>query len=283
VPLHLLKNRMSAKLIAILAVASVAFPVVSQAADYAESVVAYSPGAGFTAGYTNAAAALGEPSRSTPGQFGGPVDPFDPPYLSSQLVSVGGGGSLTVDFGTSIFNDPAHRFGLDFMIYANSGFVITNGDFTGGGITDGSLFGGNPGATRVSVSADNVHYFQLDPARTPTVGTLFPTDGIGSFDIAVDPALTSASFAGLGLAGIRVLYDGSGGGAGFDLAWAEDANGQTVTLPSVRFVRVDVLSGVANIDGFAGAGVVPEPETWALLSLAVGVFAIRRRRGPVPQ
>jgi len=38
-----------------------------------------------------AAPALGEPSRVTPGDFGGPVDPFDPPYLPTQLVSVGQG------------------------------------------------------------------------------------------------------------------------------------------------------------------------------------------------
>jgi hypothetical protein len=273
-----LKNRMSAKLSAILAAAGVAFPIVSQAADYAESVVAYSPGVGFTAGYTNAAAVLGEPSRSTPGAFGGPVDPFNPPYLASQLVSMGAGGSLTIDFGTSVSNDPSHRFGIDFMIYANSGFVITNGDFTGGGVTDGSLFGGTPGSTRVSVSADNVHYYQLDPSRAPTIDALFPTDGAGSFDIPVNPALTNASFTGLDLTGIRALYDGSAGGTGFDLAWAEDANGQPVALPAVRFVRVDVLSGVADIDGFAAPGVVPEPGTLTLLGLGAGIFAVGRGR-----
>lgn len=257
-----------------LAVASVAFSCLSQAAEYAQSVVNYSPGVGFTPGYTNAAAVLGEPARSTPGAFGGPVDPFDPPYLASQLVSVGAGGSLTIDFGTSVANDPSHRFGLDFMIYSNSGFTITNGNYTGGGITDGSLFGGNPGVTRVSVSADNVQYFQLDPARAPVAGTLFPTDGSGSFDLSVNPALTDASFSGLDLTGIRSLYDGSAGGTGYDLAWAQAPNGQSVALTSVRFVRVDVLSGVVDIDGFAAPGLVPEPEIPALIGLGLGMLML---------
>src|SRR5262245_1135048 len=131
-----------------LALASV-FPVLTHATDFAESVIAYNPGTGFAtdfstgAGYQNALAALGEPSRVTPGQFGGPVDPFNPPYLKEQLLSIGTGGSATFAFGTPILNNASNPFGIDFIIFGNSGFVITNGDFTGGGITDGSLFGAN--------------------------------------------------------------------------------------------------------------------------------------------
>ena len=32
-------------------------------------------------------------------------------------------------------------------------------------------------------------------------------------------------------------------GAGYDLAWAQDTNGQPVALTSERFVSVEVLSG----------------------------------------
>src|SRR5438876_9611741 len=102
---------------------SVSFPVYAQ---YASTVVSYVPGSGFAAGYTNPVAALGQPSRVTPGTFGGPVDPFDPPYLSTQLVSIGAGGSLTVKFNTPVLNHPLNRFGLDFIIFGNAFFVITN-------------------------------------------------------------------------------------------------------------------------------------------------------------
>jgi hypothetical protein len=263
-----------------LACASAALPTLTltHAANYADSVVAYVPGTGpaIDQGYTNSAAALGEPSRSTPGAFGGPVDPFNPPYLKDQLVGLGAGGSLTVAFSNPISNDPRNRFGMDFIIYGNAGFAITNGNFSGGGITDGSLFGANSGTTRVSVSADNITYYTLDPARAPVVDTLFPTDGSGSFELSVDPALTAGQFSGLRLDGIRSLYGGSGGGAGFDIAWAQDATGQPVSLPDVRFIRVDVLSDIAEIDGFSAT--VPEPGTWVLLAVGSGLLLFWRSR-----
>ena len=198
--------------LSVLALASV-LVVPSSFAQFADAVIAYVPGAGVSASYTNPATALGEPSRVTPGVFGGPVDPFDSAYLGSQLASVGAGGSLTLQFNAPIANDPAHPFGLDFIIFGNADFTITNGNYSGGG------------STRVSVSADGVNFSTLNPALAPTVDNLFPTDGAGNFSLPVNPALTATHFAGLGLAGIAARYAGSGGGAGYDLAWAQDTNG----------------------------------------------------------
>jgi hypothetical protein len=245
--------------------------------------VAYTPGVGFAtdfstgAGLTNAASSLGQPSRSTPGAFGGPVDPFNPPYLSSQIVSIGAGGSLTVSLAAPVENDASHPYGLDFDIYGNTGFVITNGNYSGGGVTDGTLFGANTGATKVYVSDDNKTYYLLDPSRAPAVDALFPTDGAGSFDQPVNPALSGADFAGADLARIQALYGGSAGGAGFDLSWALDANGQPVNVSEARFIRVDVQSGAAEIDGIASVGTVPEPTLWALFATAGVVLVVASR------
>lgn len=272
-----------------LAVTSAFAPTTLQAAWYADSVVAYSPGTGFATdfatsqGLTNALAALGQPSILTPGQFGGPVDPFSPPYLGEQIVSIGAGGSLTVRLSNPILNDPARRFGVDLMIYGNTGFAITNGNFSGGGITDGSLFGANPGTARVSVSADNLTYFELDPTKAPPIDRLFPTDGSGSFDLAVDPSLSNEDFAGLDLKGIRARYDGSAGGTGLDMAWAVDGNGQAVDLTGVQYIRIDVLTGVAEIDGLAAPASVPEPSTWVMLAGGCGLlFGRVLRKAPKP-
>lgn len=252
--------------------------------QYAGFVAAYSPGTGYAtdfatgAGLTNATSALGEPSRVTPGQFGGPVDPFSPPYLGSQIVSIGAGGSLTVGFNSPLSNNAQNAFGLDFIMFGNAGFVITNGDFSGGGITDGSLFGGNSGESRVWVSADNATFYQLDPKRAPALDNLFPTDGSGAFEVPVNPALGGPAFDGMDLTGIRGQYAGSGGGRGYDIGWAIDSQGNPVSLPDVRFIRFDVVSGVAEIDGVSGVQAVPEPGTWTLLALGIAVMACRGTR-----
>lgn len=264
-----------------LAVAGVCIVPGPASAQFASSVVSYHPGTGYQAGFTSASSALGEPARITPGLYGGPVDPFNPPYLSSQVVSLGAGGSLTVQFNEPIQNSPAHPFGLDFNVFGNSGFIVTNElDLTtftwiSTPRTDGSLFGADATATRVSVSADGVNFFTLNPLLAPTVDGLFPTDGSGDFGLPVSPALNASSFAGQDLLGIRSLYNGSGGGRGFDISWAQDSSGHSVALPSVSFVRVEVLTGNAEIDGFVA---VPEPTVVALGALALGVLGYPRRK-----
>ena len=248
--------------LSVLALASSLFSFTAQA-QYAEAVVSYVPGVGFSPGFTNPAAALGEPSRITPGTFGGDVDPFDPPYLASQLVSIGAGGSLTVKFGRPVINHPRNRFGIDFIIFGNSGFIITNAldpntfDWIGTPATDGSLFGNNAGASRVSVSRDGTVFYELNPTVALPVDALLPTDGSVDFHVPADPSLTQADFAGLTLEGIRALYYGSAGGAGYDISTAQDAQGRAVMLPEINYVRVEILSGKAEVDGFAAVFVPP--------------------------
>lgn len=244
------------------------------AAGFATAVIHYEPGVGYAtdwatgAGYTDPGTALGVPSRITVDpdpQWGGTfeVNPFSGPYLLSQVVSVGEGGSLTVRLGTPATDEPTHPYGVDFMIFGHSAFLITNGDYTGGGITDGSLLGAaEPGSTRVEVSADGATFYELNPSLAPVVDGLFPTDGRGDFSQPVNPSLTATDFDGLGLPEMRTLYAGSAGGAGYDLAWAIDEQGNPVTVAAAEYIRVSVLGGHAEIDGFS---VVPEPSSLALL------------------
>lgn len=232
-------------------------------AQFADRIVSYHPGAGFSPGFTNASSALGEPSRATPGTFGGPVDVFNPPYLASQLVSIGAGGSLTVQFGKPVINHPNNLYGIDFIVFGNPGFIITNEfsfetfDWIGTPATDGSLFGANAGRTRISVSQDGVHFFSLNPALAPTVDGPLPTDGAGDFHTPADPTLTATDFAGFTAGQIRALYLGSAGGTGYDISWAQDATGKPVKLGAIRFIRVEVLEGKSEVDGFASVFVPP--------------------------
>lgn len=250
--------------LSVLAIASTLVVPTNHAAGFADAVISYEPGSGFASGFTNASAVLGAPVSN--------LNPFSPAFRNTQLLSIGAGGHLTVQFLTPVANDAGNPYGLDFSIFGNSGFIITNGNFLGGGITDGSLFGNNPGATRVSVSADNLTYYQLNPPLAPVVvDGMFPTDGTGNFQLPANPLLTGSDFAGLGLSGIRSLYNGSAGGTGFDISWAQDNLGNSVALPSVSFVRIDVLSGKSEIDAFTA---VPEPATLSLVLLATAAFGL---------
>ena len=226
----------------------------TRATQFAAEVVSYKSGVGFAtdwstgAGYTNKDAIVGPPARETPGKWGGPITPFSPPYLLAQILSIGEGGEVPLKFGQPIRDESINPFGLDFLVFGGAGFTITNGDFGGGGITDGTLFGQDDGETRVSVSADGDAWFVLDPKRAPAFDAYHPTDGSGDFGLPVNPALDKGDFAAGGLAKFTELYDGSGGGTGYDLGWAVDAAGKPVALAQVRFVRLEVLSGKAEID-----------------------------------
>lgn len=243
--------------------------------QFANNVYDYTQGSGVTGGYNDPTSALGAPSTETvdPTYGNSPVDPFDAPYLASQIVGIGAGGSLTLQFNTPIQNNSNHPYGLDFIIFGHAGFVE---DFSAGTAVDGSFYTGGTSDVRVSVSADGSTFYTLNPALAPQVDGLFPTDGSGNPFLPVNPALTAGDFAGLDLAGIRGLYSGSAGGAGFSLAWAIDSNGQNVSLTSVNYVRLTVLNdgSPAYIDAISA---VPEPATWTLALTGAGWFLLRRR------
>ena len=233
-------------------------------AQFASSVVAYTPGSGATATFTNdPTVALGGPAQINP--YGEPTDVFDPPYGTGQIVSIGAGGSLTLKFNTPVANNPANKFGLDFIVFGNAGFIITNDfdfdtfTFVGAPATDGSLFAANDGLTRVWVSQDGTNFFLLNTNLAPTADALYPTDGSGNFQLPVNPALTADSFAGQTQTGIATLYNGSGGGAGYDISWAQDTNGNPVALNSIQYVRIEVVSGKSEIDAVVDAVAATPP------------------------
>lgn len=259
---------------AALAAAALLFVPQLARAQFAASVAGYASGVGFQAGYTDPTRALGAPALTLDYQPW--VDPFNPPYAATALVSIGAGGQLTLAFATPIVDAPWHRFGVDFIIHGNDGFLDIAWP---NGVTDGSLFSSfePPALSRVWVSADNAAFFELRPPAwaSAQVDTYFPSDAAGTLGLPVNPALGPADFAGKDLAGIRALYAGSAGGTGFDLAWAVDAAGQPVSLDSVAFVKIEVLSGKVEVDAVV---TVPEPAVGALLALGGTLWAAARRR-----
>jgi hypothetical protein len=222
-------------------------------AQYADAVISYNSGAGFAAGYTNAAAALGAPA------LGGSVTPFAPPFAKSQLVSIGAGGEITLHLSTPIVNDPSDPYGVNFILFANEFFVEGSG-----GVVSGLFNHTAASSITVAVSPDGSTWYTLNPSLAPQPGSLFPTLGSGNPQFAVNPSLTLASFTGQNLAGITSLYNGSAGGTGYDLAWALDGAGNSVQLAGADYIQIDVQSGGLDLDAVS---VVPEPAAWALLVL----------------
>jgi len=266
----------SRTILAIAAVGALTLSVSAASDPWADAVISYDPGSESGSSYTDPATVLGSPERFTgEGIYPGAVTPFNSPWGTDEIVAIGAGGHLVVEFAEPITDDPTHRYGVDFLIFANGMFA--DGDWPNGMV--GGLF--EEGPFTVSVSNDNVNWVTL---ATDVYDALFPTLGYldltGPYDTQpgtvpsdftrpVDPSLTYADFAGKTFAEIVALYDGSGGGIPFDIS--------TTGLSEVRYVRIDVPVGATSpeIDAFAA---VPEPGAAVLLGcLALG-HALRRGR-----
>lgn len=244
---------------------------------WADSVVSYLEGVGVAPGYNAAFSSLGEPTRFTGvGSFPGAVTPFNPAFLGSEIVSVGSGGHLVVRFDEPVIDDPANPFGIDLLVFGNSGYA--DAQFPSG-IAAG-LFGGGDGGV-IEVSADGTNWFTINgvaaDAQFPTLGYLDLTDPYATapgaiasdFTRPVNPALNTLSMS---FAQIVGAYGGAGGGAGVDLA--------SVGLASISYVRITPGPGVAipEIDGFADVSPVPTPAAGMVLMLALTVSRKRQRR-----
>lgn len=252
---------------------------------FATSVLSYDAGSNAAAGYTTATAALGSAERFTgEGVFPSGVTPFNPAFGTDELVSVGSGGHLTLGFDATITNSASHAYGIDLIVFSNSGFLDTSWSDADPSNDGTGLVGPNPfvfgagGEATIQVSQNGTEWF----TASITTLDLFPTLGFSDFTEttpgapgliesnfaqAMDPTLALSDFANLTFAEIVALYNGSGGGIGIDIA--------STGLESANYVRFLNESGEAfEIDAVA---VVPAPGVLFMLGLG-GVFATPRRR-----
>lgn len=276
---------MSSNLMQCVRVLGVAAAMVSAAFGqdpWADRVVSYEAGGTAAPGYDEPLTSLGSPERFT-GElagFPGVVSIFNSPFGTDEIVSIGEGGFLTLAFDEPITNDPAHRFGVDFIIFGNAFFL--DADWPNGRIGDPAILAAE-GPMRVSVSSDGVDFTSLGDVMEG----LFPTQGYldsGPYDVTrgnvpsdftrpVDPALSLEDFAGLTFPQVLDLYQGSGGGIPIDIA----ASG----LEAVRFIRIEVFDdGDPNNDisvEIDAISTVPEPASILMLMLGVCICGAKRR------
>jgi len=225
--------------------------------SFADSVVSYVPGTGINSSYENSTAALGAPDSA--------AAITAPAFGNTNVVGIGDGGELTLEFDSPITNDPSeHADGMDFTIFGNQFFTLSGAEITG--IYD------HAGLT-VWVSQNDSAFYQLvAPDGLPHgADDLFPTQGSGNPFLPVSPSFTLSSFTGHTSAYALSLYDGSAGGSSYSISWAEDASGDAVDLSSISYVRVEGSEGYGYIDAVSRVETVPEPSCAGLL---IGVAAI---------
>jgi len=208
--------------------------------DFAHAVLSYSPGTNAANGFTNPLVALGPPERFTgEGIDPGAVTPFQPCFGTNEIVSIGAGGQLTLGFSPPLRDDPRNPFGIDFVVFGNSFF--TDSSFPSGVVGALAADGGT-----IQVSADGTTWITvgnvLADGLFPTMGWIdaspySPVIGQIATDAhkPVNPSWTTATLAGKSYDELVIIYAGSAGGAGVDLA--------SVGLTEVVAVRIAVPSG----------------------------------------
>lgn len=242
------------------------------ASPYATEVIDYVSGTNAVAGYIDSATALGEPARQTADYPSGVIDVtmFNAPWQPSEVVSIGAGGHLIVKFDHPVTDDPGNPYGIDLLVFGNASF----GDAVWPIVSATTIYS-EPAS--IAVSQDGLVWHDIAGVWAddlfPTQGhadtsDMFGADGTvpSDFTRPVDPSIV---WTGKTYSEILTLYDGSGGGAGVDIA-------QT-GLGWIQYVKVYQGSGddfSAEIDGFAD--VVPEPMS--ILLLLLGVSLVKRHR-----
>ncbi len=251
---------------------------------WADTVTDYNLGSGGSADYTDANSALGEPSRFTgdnapfPG-FDSAVTPFNPAFNIDQIVSLGEGGFITLEFNEPVTNDPANPFGIDMLVFGNAGFI--DAVFPNGNVSPGAAMFGVGGGT-IEVSENGIDFFLVSALADGLLPTLGYTDLASPYEPSPGALLTDftrpvdPSFdpGGLGYAALVAGYNGSGGGAGIDLS--------TVGLSIARFVRITnpIGSGTTvELDGVSDVAVPAPGSAFVFVMGGWGVVRRARRRG----
>jgi hypothetical protein len=251
-------------------------------AQYAAQVISYNQGTTPTTSYTTASAALGEPERFTgESVFPGVVSPFNPPFLSNEIVSIGEGGQITLRL--SNYAIPQGGAALEIGVFENVGISDTNYP-NGQAGSPATAFG--PDKAIVEVSADGIGWISLG-------NILFDVPANGYTDLS-DPYSSSPgsalsdfqqpftgnllSFSGLPYShpsnfDMLDLLNGSGGGTWLDISGTG--------LPQVGYIRFSVpddgnpsigqnfeLDAVSISHAALGGATVPEPAALSCLLMA---------------
>jgi hypothetical protein len=125
--------------------------------EFATQIDAYTQGtvASYDTGYGDTADWTGIPTGTTGAPEGAPgvVTPFYPPFDPSQILVIGNGGNLMLQFPNPVTSGAGYSLG----VFSTAGFIDSSGTGTVG--STAATFGG--GLVTVQVSADGLHWVSL--------------------------------------------------------------------------------------------------------------------------
>jgi hypothetical protein len=234
--------------------------------DFATEVTYYEPGDDvntFGSGapfdtfwhrwYDRKEAALGAPSRSVRMYDGARdwVNPANAPDEANDIVSVGTTAyqgppaAIILKFDHRVADDSRNPYGIDFIVFGNSWFKTGLTYWVTGANPESYTIGGiyeEPGIVSVSQYA-NGPWYSYDSQSYPRADAYAPTAS-RKWDSAaeewgawldptrpIDPNLTPSDFDGKTVAQAIEMYDGSAGGAGFDIS--------VFGLPWIQYVKIE--------------------------------------------
>ena len=250
----------------------------AEAAIFASGDVA-SQTSGLASPYDNPGAALGPPSPITGvgSAFPSVLSPFNPAYEAKDIVEIGSGGQLTLQFPNVVKVGGGSEIGVisnNFLIDADG-----NGDNT----NPAGVFGSNTpggGSAQVLVSDDGVNFKSIgthvfnEPANyfLDAVSPYQATAGSKVADFGVPFVHPLSDFNGLNWTQTLALLGSSGGGTWLDLAPSGHSQVDYIQfrVPAGGELVIDAVSINNNDVGAA----VPEPGGLALLA---ALFPLLRR------
>lgn len=265
-------------------------PVAAES-PYGFRIVEFESDPCFTSGYDFPETALGRPASQTPADYGllpVPLTPLMAAWGTGNIVSLCDyedlPGYITIEFDHPVVDDPNNPWGLDFIVFGNSFYSYGGADYltgfenpTNAVVGDGMV--AEPGI--VEVSQDGTTWFTspswLDAdAFAPTLGYKLDPENANTnlfegnkwWGAKADPTYPVPPHGegfiaqGTNLAQIATWYNGSAGGAAFDISG--------LNLPAThngmkwfRYVRItnsnpDPDAGMSSCEIDAVADVYPD-------------------------
>jgi len=249
----------------------------ANAAVFASGYVA-SQTSGLNSGYNDPTKALGGPTLMTDvgTSFQSVVSPFNPAYAGTDIVGIGGGGQLTLQFPNEVTVGAGNEIGV--FAYA----FLVDSDGLGDNYNPAQIYG--PGQASVYVSNDGSNWLPISGAPiafnspynayTDATGPYQSTPGSHVADFGVPFAHVLSDFNGKTFAQTLALFGTSGGGTWLSLSSSglSEVDYIQFRVPQGSTLNIDAVSINNNAVGAA----VPEPASF--FGVGASLFLLKRRR-----